>query len=170
MFNLMETRTVGAHDLSMLLWRERELLELLLFKLEEEQLLLTAGKNRWLGFATREVEQVLERLRQSGVERAIAVHGLAEEWAFADGATLREIIEHAPDEVWRDIFAQHLTALGELTEEVRRLRDANLMFLRSAARMARETLGAIDPDAGTYDTQGSAERGGPGARFFERDI
>lgn len=31
---------MGANELSALLWRERELLELLVFKLEEEQLLL----------------------------------------------------------------------------------------------------------------------------------
>ena len=46
-------------EVSSILWRERELLELLLFKLEEEQLLLAAGRSRWLGHATREVEMVL---------------------------------------------------------------------------------------------------------------
>ena len=39
-----QERVMSANDLSNLLWRERELLELLVFKLEEEQLLLTAGK------------------------------------------------------------------------------------------------------------------------------
>ena len=37
---------MSANDLSNLLWRERELLELLVFKLEEEQLLLVAGRAR----------------------------------------------------------------------------------------------------------------------------
>ena len=50
---------MGANDLSTFLWHERELLELLIFKLEEEQLLLTAGKTKWLQHATREVEQVV---------------------------------------------------------------------------------------------------------------
>ena len=49
-------------DLSSVLWRSRELLELLLFKLEEEQLLLAANRSRWLAHATREVEVVLDRL------------------------------------------------------------------------------------------------------------
>ena len=56
---------MGVNELSAVLWRERELLELLTFKLEEEQLLLTAGKSRWIEHATREVEQVLERLRSA---------------------------------------------------------------------------------------------------------
>ena len=37
---------MAIHELSALLWRERELLDVLTFKLEEEQLLLTSGKSR----------------------------------------------------------------------------------------------------------------------------
>ena len=43
-------------DFCRILWRERELLELLLFKLEEEQLVLASGRGRWLAHATHEVE------------------------------------------------------------------------------------------------------------------
>ncbi len=44
---------MAASELSAQLWKERELLELLLFKLEEEQLLLIAGKSRWISHARR---------------------------------------------------------------------------------------------------------------------
>ena len=44
-------------DLASVLWRSRELLEMLLFKLEEEQLLLASNRSRWLSHATREVDQ-----------------------------------------------------------------------------------------------------------------
>jgi hypothetical protein len=54
---------VGLADLSSILWREREMLELLLFKLEEEQLVLASGRGRWLVHATREVEMVLDHIR-----------------------------------------------------------------------------------------------------------
>jgi len=37
---------MGADNLSSLLWHERNLLDLLTFKLETEQLLLTAGKSK----------------------------------------------------------------------------------------------------------------------------
>ena len=40
---------MGANELSMQLWRERELLEMLLFKLDEQQLLLAAGRTREAG-------------------------------------------------------------------------------------------------------------------------
>jgi len=42
---------VSLSDLSSILWREREMLELLLFKLEEEQLILASGRSRWLTLA-----------------------------------------------------------------------------------------------------------------------
>ena len=41
-------------DLSLILWRERELLETMLYKLEVEQLVLSSGRTRWLAHATRE--------------------------------------------------------------------------------------------------------------------
>jgi len=56
---------MGLRDVSAILWRERHLLELLLFKLDEEQLVLAAGRTRWLARATREVEMVLEEIRQT---------------------------------------------------------------------------------------------------------
>ncbi|RZI81075.1 MAG: flagellar protein FlgN, partial [Microbacterium sp.] len=64
---------MGANELSMQLWRERELLEMLIFKLEEQRLLLESGGMRWIHFATREIEQVLERLRESGLGREVEV-------------------------------------------------------------------------------------------------
>lgn len=147
---------MGAHELSAALWRERELLELLLFKLDEEQLLLTAGKTRWLPFATREVEQVLERLKTPGLERAAAVTALADEWGVADDATLAALIAAAPTDAWRDTFAEHQRALTSLTGQIAELRDQNLQFLRSAARSTQETLAGLGIDAGTYDARGTA--------------
>ena len=63
--------------MSALLWRERELLELLVFKLDEEQLLLSAGRSRWVQHATREVEQVLELVREAGLGRSVEVAAVA---------------------------------------------------------------------------------------------
>ena len=42
---------MALSDVSNILWRERQLLELLVFKLEEEQLVLAAGRTRWLAHA-----------------------------------------------------------------------------------------------------------------------
>ncbi|HEX4777551.1 MAG TPA: flagellar protein FlgN, partial [Acidimicrobiia bacterium] len=55
---------MSLSDVSNILWRERQLLELLLFKLEEEQMILAGGRTRWLPHATREVETVLGELKR----------------------------------------------------------------------------------------------------------
>ena len=123
--------------------RERELLELLQFKLEEERLLLTAGKSRWLPFATREVEQVLDRLRASGLERTIAASDVAEEWD-APEHTLGSLIAAAPTSAWRETFEAHQRALTDLTAQIAEVRDANLQYLRAATQSPGLTFHTID--------------------------
>ena len=39
---------MSLSEVSNILWRERRLLELLVFKLEEEHLVLASGRTRWL--------------------------------------------------------------------------------------------------------------------------
>jgi hypothetical protein len=163
---------VGANDLSTLLWRERELLELLVFKLEEEQLLLTAGRSKWLHHATREVEAVLARLRTAGIERTVEASAVAVEWGLGEDATLRQLVEHAPSEVWRDILQSHLTALTALTAQIADVRDTNLTYLRAATRATQETLatvGAAEP-VGVYTGRGTHSPVGAGAfaHLFDR--
>lgn len=161
---------MSATELSALLWRERELLELLIFKLEEEQLLLTAGKSRWIQHATREVEQVMNLLRESALGRTVAVAALAMEWGTAEDASLRDLVDNAPAGPWSEIFMAHLAAMSDLTAQIRELRDVNLQFLRSAARGVQETLATIDMNAATYDATGSTDSSSPGARFFDQKL
>ena len=161
---------MGTQKLSALLWEERELLELLTFKLEEEQLLLTSGKTRWLQHATREVEQVLERLRAANLARTVAVSELAQEWGIPEDATLREIIAAAPPGPWTEIFTAHLQAMTELTVSIRDLRDTNEQFLRTAARSAQETLAGLGTESKTYTSSGTSAGTGSGARIVDKQL
>jgi hypothetical protein len=163
---------MAASELSAQLWRERELLELLLFKLEEEQLLLTAGKSRWISHATREVEQVMERMRAVGLARTVEVASLAEEWGISPDSSLRELAASAPDGIWSDIFGSHLVAMTELTAQIADVRDTNERLLRDAARSTQETLsglagGAGDP--GVYGASGESRPGSSGASLFDTE-
>jgi transposase len=153
-----------------LLWRERELLELMIFKLEEEHLLLTAGKSRWLEHATREVEQVMGRLRDAGLSRTVAVAALATEWDSSEDATLRELVAHAPAGPWAEILASHLQAMTELTGQIKELRDINEQFLRAAARSTQETLARIDIDARIYDARGASDSSLVGAQLVDKSL
>ncbi len=90
---------MGLAEVSSTLWRERELLELLLFKLEEEQLLLASGRSRWLSRATREVEVLLEEIRRTELLRAVQVDEAALELGLGPGPSLRELAD-AAQEPW----------------------------------------------------------------------
>lgn len=160
---------MAANELSALLWRERELLELLTFKLEEEQLLLTAGNTQWLHHATREVEQVVERLRAAGLSREVAASALAEEWGIPGEPVLRDLVTHAPEGPWATIFESHLQAMSQLTARIAQLRDANEQFLRASSRSAQETMAEIRPEAGVYDSRGLAAAAS-GASFLDKQL
>lgn len=146
---------MGVDELSALLWKERELLDLLVFKLEEEQLILTSGKTRWLQHATLEVEQVLQRLRAAGLARTVEVGSVAAEWGTPEDATLRQLAGDAPPGPWSSIFAAHLKAMTESAARIRELRETNETYLRAASRSTQETLGGLNSDGGTYGAQGT---------------
>jgi hypothetical protein len=74
----------------------RELLELLLFKLEEEQLLLAAGRTRWVAHATREVEVVLDQIRHAEVIGAAHTQAVAGQLGLLGDASLAELADTAP--------------------------------------------------------------------------
>ncbi|HKG50532.1 MAG TPA: flagellar protein FlgN [Actinomycetales bacterium] len=146
---------MGLPDVSTVLWRERELLELLLFKLEEEQLVLTSGRTRWLAHATREVEMVIAQIRQAEVERAVLVDALAAELGLPPSPSLTALAE-AASAPWDDLLRAHRAAFLTLAEEIAALSTTNRELLTSAQRASREVLGGMDPSAAqTYSPRGT---------------
>ncbi|GAB1694678.1 flagellar protein FlgN [Krasilnikovia sp. M28-CT-15] len=146
-------------DLSSVLWRSRELLELLLFKLEEEQLILAAGRTRWLPHATREVEVVLDQIRQTEVARAAYSQAVALDLGLAPEASLGELADAAP-EPWSDLLHQHRKAFLTLTAEINDMASANRELLTAGQRAVRDTMHAISGNVETYGRQGQTVVGG----------
>jgi hypothetical protein len=142
-------------DLSGVLWRMRELLELLLFKLEEEQLLLAAGRSRWLAHATHEVEVVLERLREAEVLRAVHADAAAAELGLLPGSGLADLSAAAP-EPWCHLLRQHRDALATLMSEINGLAMVNRELLTTGLRAVRETVFSVVGSAGTYTSRGES--------------
>jgi hypothetical protein len=143
-------------------------LDLLIFKLEEEHLLLAAGKTKWIPFATKEVEQVLERLRESELQRTIESASVAHEWGLGDDATLRELAEAAPSPAWREILDSHLEALTTQAHEISRVRDVNLQHLRAAQRATQDTLSRLDGNGVTDSFSGTRHSGAAFAALIDR--
>lgn len=158
---------MGASELSAELWRQRELLEQLLFKFEEERLLLVAGRSRWIPHATREVETVVERLKASSLGLSMAIADAAEQWGLTHDAKLRDIVAAAPTGAWSEVLRSHVQVLTDLTAEVAAIQADNGRLLRASLRAAQETLNLIiDPGVG-YDAAGRAAQAGVAAPLID---
>lgn len=152
---------MGLSDVSNVLWRERQLMELLLFKLEEEQLVLAAGRDRWLSHATREVETVLAEIKRVELDRAVAVDSVASELGLGPSPSLQALAEHATGP-WARIFTEHRNALLELAAEIDTMAQSNRELLSRGHRAAEEALialGDVDGTTETYSPKG-----------FDRDV
>ena len=111
---------MALREVSDILWRERRLLEVLEFKLEEERLLAEAGHQRWLHRATREVALVRGELRRAELDRAMAVAAAANDLGIEQPTTLRDLASAAPAP-WSGIFERHRDALLRAAEQVAEL-------------------------------------------------
>ena len=111
---------LGINELSTVLWRERELLESLLFKLEEEELVLASGRARWVG-------------------RAVEADEAAREVGLAEGASLQDLAKAAPAP-WNDLLRSHHVALTDITSQIDALADSNREVLVQSMRATQDAL------------------------------
>jgi hypothetical protein len=149
------TTSACLEELSLVLWRERELLEALLYKLEVEKLVLASHSTRWLPAAAREVEDVLETVRETELLRAVAADAAAASLGLASNASLRELAD-AVREPWRTILLDHHTAFVSCTRDLVDVAATNRELLVAGQQAAREVfLGVADQTAG-YSPTGSA--------------
>jgi FlgN protein len=145
--------------LSTLLWREQELLDLLLFKAEEKQYLILTGKTRWLPRIAHEIEVVLDQLRTLEVERAATTEQIAVRLGVGTDPSLRRLAEAAPAP-WNDLYGKHHEALLVLVTELRSLSDSNRELIEGGLAAIGEVLGASrTAPAGTYGNTGRTDAG-----------
>ena len=115
--------------INVILEREEEVLETLLFKLVVTRLLLENGELGFLSRATREVERARTRARELDLMRAATVS------QHRAGVTLRDLATEAP-EPWPGIFRDHHDRLTTLVAEIEVTAHRN----SNAARLGLESL------------------------------
>jgi hypothetical protein len=147
--------TMGFAELSTMLWRERDALQRLLFKLVEEQLIVGSGRTRWLSQANEEIEFALEQLRGTEVLRAAEADAVADGLGITSPPTLSQLVDAAA-EPWSTLLLEHQRALVELIAEVAQVTTENRNLLTAGARAVRETLAAVTETVRTYDAPGAA--------------
>jgi hypothetical protein len=139
------------------LWREREVLEDLLFKLTAQQMVLRSGESRWVARADAEVRAALEGLQDFEVLRAAEVDLLVRDYGLRADVSLRELAETAP-EPWPTVLHDHREALRTLTVEIDAAAAHNRGLLQAGERATREALDQITATgsrpSGAYDSRG----------------
>ena len=156
-------------DLSLVLWRERELLETLLYKLEVEKLVLATHSTRWLAAAARDVELLLETVRETELLRAVAADAAAASVGVASTPSLRALAQ-AVDDPWRSILLDHHKAFVACTRDLVETAAVNRELLTAGQQAARDVfLGLTDQPAG-YSPTGSAVAVEPRQHVVDRSI
>ena len=151
---------MSMENLSSLLWRERDLLELLLFKLEVEQLVLTGGRSHWLPIAAREIETILEDIRDVELLRVICVDSVAAELRLEPAPSLLEISERS-DDPWRAIWLDHREAFTTVATQITEMSQSNRVLLTAGYQAAQATLLSMSDGGGTYGADGAVAAGRP---------
>jgi hypothetical protein len=105
-------------EMATLLGEERHLLDVLLYRLVTCRQLLVAGEWRFLPYASAEVEDVCERIRETELHRSLVVARLAGALHMPEGdLTLRSLCRHSRDP-YGTIFSDHRQAFLILLEEI----------------------------------------------------
>lgn len=147
-----------AEELSNELWRERGILENLLYKFTTQRLLVTNGESRWLGRCTSEIEALKNQLSTAQLTVDMISSAVGAGWGlFSESSpTLRELVDAAPqDGPWAGILQDHHAAILKLADEIRTVSDENSRFLR-AANISVQEAGQGAGSAVTYTATGTA--------------
>jgi FlgN protein len=158
-----------VEKLSLVLWRERELLENLQYRLEAEQLVMAAGQTRWLANAARDVEAAVEELREMELLRAVAADEAAATAGLDPNPSLAALVE-AAEEPWRSILADHREAFAAMGDEIERIAATNRVLIAHGLRSAHETLLGTAAGGQIYTAAGAAVSDGARTAVVDRSL
>lgn len=160
---------MDAENLSHELFRQRGILENLLYKFTTQRLLITNGESRWLGRCTAEIEVLSKQLATNMLTVDVLSLSLARTWGAPceQAPTLRELVEAAPAEgPWKLALADHHRAISSLTEQIKSVSAENSQFVR-AAQISLQDAGQSG-SAVTYTATGTAAPTQSGSTLLDR--
>lgn len=135
-------------ELSGVLWRQRNQIEVLQYRLEVQQVMCATANERRLQFAVDEVEAALDEIRRTERQRDLVVRQCADELGLAADASLADIRSRAP-EPWATLLGEHQIALLELVARTEELASRNREL---ALRGAHDTRALLDAVTGAEST------------------
>jgi len=131
----------GLSELSQVLWNERATLELVLFRLDAQRLLLLDDQQRWTGQANQELDAALDQLGATELNRAVATAAAATDLGVGLSAGLRELAAAAPPP-WPMVIEWHIDAIVGLAEEIFGAAARNRALLDERLDMLHKALAA----------------------------
>ncbi|BEP14244.1 hypothetical protein acdb102_25550 [Acidothermaceae bacterium B102] len=122
--------------------RETGLMELLLFKLQQEHLMLAAGQDRWLHHATAEVNLVMEQLHQATATRTATSMSLSVDAGLPANATLGQLSQSAATSApeWSSLLESQRQHLRDLLRQIEHVGRINREILASRLSVTRDAL------------------------------
>jgi hypothetical protein len=156
-----------GEELSACLWEERAALEQLVFRLEQENLVLASGRHRLLRPSTAEVATASAEVNRIEQRRLEITRSVGEELHLGPDATLESIAD-AVDGPLADALRGHRQALRALVRLVTGLVEANRELIArglAATTDALALVGAAPP--GAYTASGAASGSAYGALMLD---
>lgn len=140
------------------LWRIQELLELLTYKLEVQHVLIETGRSRWMGRSTREIELILQEMREAELMRAVDAGPVCDALGLSQDTPLSQIADAAPAP-WNQVLSEHRVALSNATNELSLLSRSNSDMLEASYKAVQETLDRFNhtSEGATYTATGARE-------------
>jgi len=157
---------MGLNALVVCLFEESEALEHLAFKLEQEQLVLVAGKPRLLARNSAEFEQAVKALDVVSRRREQLVETAAAELGLPTTTTLAALAETAQDEDERRVLGERRRVM---LGQVARISD---LCARNREILARNLAATTDAlallgDSPSYTAMATTTVGAPRSRMLD---
>jgi hypothetical protein len=121
------------------LWRQQRLLELLLCRVEVQQLVLAAGRASWIERAATDRDEAGEALGEEELVRSIQLADLGNRLGLGTQPSLAELAEASPAP-WDEIFRDHHRTFLDLVTKVRQTSKANHELAQRSLRTMGELL------------------------------
>ncbi len=134
---------MGYSELSQLLDREIKLLETLLFKLEEECLLVESGKHHYLAAANAEIQALVDDLKTLELRRALASSDVCSDLGIDNFSSLHDIVKAAEDP-WNLVLAEFRTQLQLVSARIARAQNNLTSLLSQRIALVEDILTLID--------------------------
>lgn len=146
--------------LSSVLWRERDILENLLYRLDVQQMLLMSSRDMWLVRSSREIEDAIEKVRSIELERAVRFDQAARDLGLELSPSLTHLAE-AAEEPWKGLLNEHYEAFTDLSARIQTVTALNRELAAAAQHATQAVMSSIHGDAAPslnlYQAGGSTE-------------